>query len=527
MRYSADKLSGIDLGRQGENLARTIEIDVSFLLVQWPEAAISLLVKRKHDADPYVANTEVRDGVLYWPITAADTASAGDGKVELRAVCGEVLAKSATGSTRVTASLTGNETEPPEAAQGWVDQVLEAEASVKDSTRQAEDAAERAEQAAETLGGIRARAVTTAPGTEASVEVVDGVITYGIPRGDTGLQGPQGEQGIPGAQGAQGPQGIPGKDGKDGADGKDAVVDATLTQSGQAADAKTTGDALACKLTEPSEGLDVGKYFRIASLNASGHAVLEAVDAAQIGVQDVQVAGASVVTDGVANVKLYANSFGMNAAGIYLRNANNAQITARSSNVSVSCNNIDYAVKAAMCDGKGAAWSEAEQIAARERLGIEQGTYATETIALDEETKAVRVDLSSILSDKDEITDVYVLIESNKVIALGNGHITSDRTKGVIGFFGSASFSTTGKRFVRMHTYAENGMCVCECAYGSGNETSGNTMVWQYYKSSLDEDSFSLAKAREFGLVINATMSQGDTAAFHFVYRKGMYAEEV
>ncbi|MDO5145297.1 MAG: collagen-like protein, partial [bacterium] len=275
MRYSADKLAGIDLGRQGENLARTIEIDVSSLLAQWPEAAISLLVKRKHDADPYVANTEVRDGVLYWPITAADTASAGDGKVELRAVCGKVLAKSATGSTRVTASLTGNETEPPEAAQGWVDQVLEAEASVKESTRQAEDAAERAEQAAETLGGIRARAVTTAPGTEASVEVVDGVIIYGIPRGDTGPQGTQGEQGIPGAQGAQGPQGIPGKD---GADGKDAVVDATLTQSGQAADAKVTGDALACKLTEPSEGLAVGKCFRIARMDDTGHAVLEAVN---------------------------------------------------------------------------------------------------------------------------------------------------------------------------------------------------------------------------------------------------------
>ena len=329
MRYSADKLSGIDLGRQGENLARTIEIDVSSLLAQWPEAAISLLVKRKHDADPYVANTKVRDGVLYWPITAADTASAGDGKVELRAVCGEVLAKSATGSTRVTASLTGNETEPPEAAQGWVDQVLEAEASVKDSTRRAEDAAERAEQAAETLGGIRARAVTTAPGTEASVSVEDGVIIYGIPRGDTGPQGAQGEQGIPGAQGAPGLQGIPGKDGKDGADGKDAVVDATLTQSGQAADAKATGEALACKLTEPSEGLAVGRYFRIASLDA-GHAVLEAVDAAQVGVQDVRVAGASIVEDGVANVKLYANSFGVNAAGIYLRNANNAQINARS-----------------------------------------------------------------------------------------------------------------------------------------------------------------------------------------------------
>ena len=50
------------------------------------------------------------------------------------------------------------------------------------------------------------------------------------PKGDTGPQGPKGEQG---------PQGEP---------GKDAVVDATLTQSGQAADAMITGEALAEKL---------------------------------------------------------------------------------------------------------------------------------------------------------------------------------------------------------------------------------------------------------------------------------------
>lgn len=67
--------------------------------------------------------------------------------------------------------------------------------------------------------------------------------------------------------------------GEPGEPGKDAVVDATLTQRGQAADAKATGDALALKLTEPSTGLAVGKYFRIAAIDESGHAVLEAVDA--------------------------------------------------------------------------------------------------------------------------------------------------------------------------------------------------------------------------------------------------------
>ena len=127
-------------------------------------------------------------------------------------------------------------------------------------------------------------------------------------------------------------------------------------------------EVLPSKLTEPSTGLAVGKYFRIAAIDESGHAVLEAVDAAQVGVQDVKVAGESVVADGVANVKLYANSFGTNDTGIYLRNANNAQIKARSYNVAVTTQVIDYAVKAAMCDGKGDAWSEAEQAAARERM---------------------------------------------------------------------------------------------------------------------------------------------------------------
>ena len=36
----------------------------------------------------------------------------------------------------------------------------------------------------------------------------------------------------------------------------------------------------------------------------------------------------------------------------------------------INTTNLDYAVKAAMCDGKGAAWTADEQAAARERMGI-------------------------------------------------------------------------------------------------------------------------------------------------------------
>ena len=37
---------------------------------------------------------------------------------------------------------------------------------------------------------------------------------------------------------------------------------------------------------------------------------------------------------------------------------------------------LDYAVKAAMCDGEGAAWTAAEQAAARERMGIDDAIDA-------------------------------------------------------------------------------------------------------------------------------------------------------
>ena len=52
------------------------------------------------------------------------------------------------------------------------------------------------------------------------------------PKGDTGATGPQGTEGAVGPQGAKGEP------------GKDAVIDATLTQEGSAADAKATGEAI-------------------------------------------------------------------------------------------------------------------------------------------------------------------------------------------------------------------------------------------------------------------------------------------
>ena len=103
---------------------------------------------------------------------------------------------------------------------------------------------------------------------------------------------------------------------------------------------------------------------------------------------DVQIDGASVTSNGVANVpKAGAGELGVvrvdrnGKNGISLgadgeakvNPASDALASARSGVRPVTASNIDYAVKAAMSDGKGAAWTAAEQASARERMGIYEG----------------------------------------------------------------------------------------------------------------------------------------------------------
>lgn len=59
--------------------------------------------------------------------------------------------------------------------------------------------------------------------------------------------------------------------------------------------------------------------------------------------------------------------------------------------ITPSC--MDYAVKAAMCDGKGAAWTSDEQKAARERMGVDKEYELIEEITLTENvTQIIRTD---------------------------------------------------------------------------------------------------------------------------------------
>ena len=124
---------------------------------------------------------------------------------------------------------------------------------------------------------------------------------------------------------------------------------------------------------------------------------------------DVQINGESIVQDGVAEIP-YSNQYkpgviktvdypfwgsgvGKNSSGtLTLFPATTSMVDERNrQNVSpISVNNLDYAVKAAMCDGKGATWTADEQTAARERMGIGDWELIAD-LTLEEEARNILV----------------------------------------------------------------------------------------------------------------------------------------
>lgn len=135
------------------------------------------------------------------------------------------------------------------------------------------------------------------------------------------------------------------------------------------------------KLTRP-EGAKVGQIFKVQAVNEDGTLTLESVDMPECDVKDVQIDGKSIVQDGVAEIPtISVNNAGVAkiGAGLTIKNgylytsiAKNNHIDRRLDYFVISPQNIDYSVKAAMCDGKGAAWTEDEQAAARERMSAEK-----------------------------------------------------------------------------------------------------------------------------------------------------------
>lgn len=200
------------LGRAGENRATRILIDLKSILSQYPDAIASITVKPPGRAE-YPATVKQEGGILTWEITRADVCGkAGNGlaQITIRGADGTVI-KTAIACTRIDESLI-NETDPaPDPVETWLDKATGTLADVKQAGNAAQAVADEVQRR--------------------------------LDNGD--FVGPQGPQGDRGETGPIGPQGPKGETGAKGEPGKDAVIDATLTQEGEAADAAATGKRLA------------------------------------------------------------------------------------------------------------------------------------------------------------------------------------------------------------------------------------------------------------------------------------------
>jgi hypothetical protein len=124
----------LDLGYQGENKARTIEIDMTAWLEEFPGAKVGMMVRRPGEATLYPADIKHDRNIIRWGIKSGDVAIAGEGEAQIILTNEEgVQLRSRVVKTKITVSLSGTEVEAPPPQTNWVGEVLQAADKAKDA----------------------------------------------------------------------------------------------------------------------------------------------------------------------------------------------------------------------------------------------------------------------------------------------------------------------------------------------------------------------------------------------------------
>ena len=109
----------IEIGFQGENNRKKIQIDCAETFAEYPNAEISMKVQAPKGGI-YPATVTREENLVSWVIRDCDVANKGDGEFQITFTEGQDIAKSVTGKFHVERSLTGSGT-APSGVQDWLD----------------------------------------------------------------------------------------------------------------------------------------------------------------------------------------------------------------------------------------------------------------------------------------------------------------------------------------------------------------------------------------------------------------------
>lgn len=269
------------------------------------------------------------------------------------------------------------------------------------------------------------------------------------------------------------------------------IVDQTYSPTSENAQSgKAVAQAVAPKLDKPSMPPAVGNILKVLSVNDDGTFTCGWSDAPSGGaVDDVQINGASIVTDGVANIPIAKNnsvgivapykSYGMliNNNGILSAdNISESEYDNAPSPLFIGKGTLEKAkynlIKTALTDGKGAAWTADEQAAARSRIGTQGQFEKIVDITLEE--------LSIPILNLDSKIDVICVIDyPGEDETRSNYFWPASNISPLANFFSTPVGNKKAMVTLTMSVYGDYFITGCSINNGTDNHTSN------WYQKSL------------------------------------------
>ena len=227
---------------------------------------------------------------------------------------------------------------------------------------------------------------------------------------------------------------------------------------------------------------EVGKILKIKSVNEDGTFTCEWADGGSN--LDVRINGKSIIQDGVAEIPMALyNKVGImgyvNEFGVYCDSNHIMRLTSitpeqwRKSNVYNNCAvtllNFEKYVKAAMCDGKGAAWTADEQKAAKERIGVikRYDVDLFESVILEEEAASIRFNFP----ETQKLEYCILRFEIPQVTKSSPLYIELDDALAVL--IPSGLVSTSGTRCLTVECFIKDKEVYADISGNSTNFTTG------------------------------------------------------